>query len=82
MYKIHKEKFSLLFIIMIFMYLMSGSEKDGVVSVPAESSVSSGISSVVNMVGAGVGGSSRGTIGGGAAGSRDDVVTFLSELGV
>ena len=82
MYKIHKEKFSLLFIIMMFMYLMSGSEKDGVVSVPPESSVSSSISSVVNMVGAGVGGGSRGTIGGGAAGSPDDVVTFLSELGV
>ena len=68
------EKTKLLFINMIFMSLMSGSEEDGLVSVPAEGSVSSGISSVVNMVGAGVGGGSRGTIGGGAVGSRDVTV--------
>ena len=68
------EKTKLLFINMIFMSLVIGSEEDGLVSVPAEGSVSSGISSVVNMVGAGVGGSSRGTIGGGAAGSPDVIV--------
>ena len=77
---IYAEKLSLLFINMIFMSLVIGSEEDGLVSVPAEGSVSSGISSVVNMVGAGVGGSSRGTIGGGAAGSLN--ILELCHLGL
>ena len=61
------EKFSLLFINMIcsFMYLVSGSEEDGVVSVPSEGSVSPGVSSIVNMVRTSMrSGGVRGCIGG------------------
>ena len=77
------EKFSLLSINMIcsFMYLVSGSEEDGVVSVPSEGSVSPGVSSIVHMVRTSMGGGGRGAIGGGATTSRGTVISVNLRVG-
>ena len=78
------EKFSLLFINMIcsFMYLVSGSEEDGVVSVPSEGSVSPGVSSIVHMVRTSMGGGGRGAIGGGATTSGGAIISVNWAIGV
>ena len=59
---------------------VSRSQEDGVVSVPSEGSVSSGVCSVVNMVRAGMGGGAGGSIGGGTGLSRGAVITGISKL--
>ena len=56
------------------MCLVSGSEEDGVVSVPSEGSVSPSVSSIVDMVRTGMGGGGRGAIGGDTTGSEGAVI--------
>ena len=62
--------------------VVSGSQEDGVVSVPSEGSVSPGVGSIVNMVRSGMGGGGGGTIGGGATGGQGAVIPGVSELGI
>ena len=56
------------------MHLVSGSEEDGVVSVPSEGSVSPGVSSIVHVVRASMGGGGGWAILGGATSGEGAVI--------